>query len=312
MKLGASSEIFALETGMFKLDGGAMFGTVPKPIWEKAIPPDELNRIPMALRIILLRDLKTKRNLLVDTGIGFKWSEKLASIYAIDHSKFTLEKSLSAHGLKFEDITDVILTHLHFDHAGGATRPVQTGGATQPAGAARERSTGPGPSSDATKFVPTFPKAKYYIQKDNFDWATNPNSREAASYLPENFEPLIETKQLVICDGVKAFENAINWPGISVRLSYGHTVGLQCPLIKIEGKSFFYPSDMIPTSSHIPVPWVMGYDIHVIKLLEEKENLLAEAVRDQWIFVYEHDPVIPATTVIKGPKHYSRGDVVAL
>jgi glyoxylase-like metal-dependent hydrolase (beta-lactamase superfamily II) len=245
MKIG-ESEIFALETGMFKLDGGAMFGTVPKPLWEKAIPPDELNRIPMALRIILLRDLKTKRNLLVDTGIGHKINEKFAKIYAVDYSTNTLEKSLAAHGLKSDDITDVILTHLHFDHTGGSTKADASG-----------------------KIVPTFAKAKYYIQKENYDWATAPNSREAASYLPENFLPLLESKQLIICDGVEDLEQKIKWPGVSARISSGHTVGLQCPLITLGDKKFFYPSDLIPTSAHVPLPWVMGYDIHVIKILEE-------------------------------------------
>ncbi|MDB5039245.1 MAG: fold metallo-hydrolase [Bacteriovoracaceae bacterium] len=284
-----SSEIYALETGTFKLDGGAMFGTVPKPIWEKAIPPDGQNRIPMALRVILLKDSKQKRNLIVDTGIGEKWTEKMVGIYAIDHSQDSLEKNLAKHGLKPEDITDVILTHLHFDHTGGSTKEISEG-----------------------KFVPTFPNAKYYVQKDNFDWATAPNSREAASYLPQNFMPLVDSKQLVICNGVQEFEKAIHWPGITVRLSYGHTIGLQCPLISLGNRKFFYPSDMIPTASHIPVPWVMGYDIHVIKLLEEKEALLEEAVRDQWIFIYEHDPVSPATGVLKGKKHFERGPVVQI
>lgn len=288
MRLG-DCEIYALETGMFKLDGGAMFGTVPKTIWEKAIPPDDQNRIPMALRIILLKNLKTGRNLLVDTGIGEKWSEKLRAVYAIDHSQYTLEKSLAAHGLKPENITDVILTHLHFDHTGGSTKPQADG-----------------------SFAATFPNATYYIQKDNYEWAVNPNSREAASYLPENFQPLVVSGKLKICDGIKGFEQAIQWEGISVRLSYGHTIGLQCPLITLEGKKFFYPSDMIPTASHLPVPWVMGYDIHVIKLLEEKEVLLEEAARDKWVLIYEHDPVLPATEVIKGPKHYQKGPSVSL
>jgi glyoxylase-like metal-dependent hydrolase (beta-lactamase superfamily II) len=160
--------------------------------------------------------------------------------------------------------------------------------------------------------VPTFAKAKYYIQKENYDWATAPNSREAASYLPENFLPLLESKQLIICDGVEDLEQKIKWPGVSARISAGHTVGLQCPLITLGDKKFFYPSDLIPTSAHVPLPWVMGYDIHVIKILEEKEAILEEAVRDHWIFIYEHDPVIPATTVIKGPKHFSKGDTIFL
>lgn len=274
---------------MFALDGGAMFGSVPKTMWEKAIPPDAQNRIPMALRLILLRDLKSNRNLLVDTGIGHKLNDKMNQIYAVDHSKFTLEKSLAAHGLKPEDITDVVLTHLHFDHTGGATKLDQNG-----------------------KAVPTFKKAKYYIQRLNYDWAVTPNSREAASYLPENFMPCVNSNQMVICEGADDFEKKLNWPGFTVRVSIGHTVGLQCPLIKIEDKTFFYPSDLVPTSAHVPVPWVMGYDIQIIKILDEKEAILEEAVRDNWIFIYEHDPVIAATTVIKGPKHYAKGEVVAV
>ncbi len=282
-----SAEIRSLETGLFKLDGGAMFGTVPKIIWENSIKPDDQNRIPMALRVILLRDHRSKRNLLVDTGIGNKWSEKLKTIYCIDHSESTLEKSLDEAGLKPEDITDVILTHLHFDHTGGSTVIDSEG-----------------------KLTPTFKNAKFYIQKDNYDWALRPNSRESASYLRENFMPLVDSKQLIICDGPEDFEKKINWPGISVRVSYGHTVGLQCPLITFENQKFFYPSDLIPTSAHVPLPWVMGYDIHVIKILDEKEKILEEAVRDNWIFIYEHDPKIAATTVKKGPKHFEAGEII--
>lgn len=286
MKIGAI-EIKPLETGYFKLDGGAMFGSVPKTLWEKAIPPDEKNRIPMALRIILLRNEESGRNLLVDTGIGHKWPEKLEKIYCIDHSQYTLKDSLKKEGLEPKDITDVILTHLHFDHAGGATEKTEDG-----------------------NLVPTFENAKHYIQKDNYQWATKPNSREAASYLPENFKPLEINKQLIICEGIEGFENEINWDGLSVRLSYGHTIGMQCPLIDIEGQKFFYPSDMIPTSAHVPLPWVMGYDIHVIKLLEEKEAILKESAEDSWSYIYEHDPVLPSTKVIRGDKHFERGEVV--
>ncbi len=278
-------EVFAPNTGMFRLDGGAMFGTVPKPLWEKAIPPDEQNRIPMALRIMVIKDSVTKRVLLVDTGIGKKWSEKLSKIYAIDHSKDTLESALSSCGVTVDSVTDVVLTHLHFDHTGGST-------IVDPSG----------------KIVPAFKNATYYIQKDNFDWATRPNSREAASYLAENFMPLKEAGKLQIVDGIEAFEKAVEWPGLSVRLSYGHTIGLQCPLFKADGATFFYPSDLIPTSSHVPLPWVMGYDIHVLKILDEKDEILKEAERDSWIFVYEHDPVLPATKVKKGSKHFERGE----
>lgn len=287
MRLG-HFEIKAINTGMFKLDGGAMFGTVPKPMWEKAISPDEMNRIPMALRLILLRDHQTKRNLLVDTGIGRKWPEKLEKIYSIDHSEENLESALATEGLTPSDITDVILTHLHFDHAGGATSKNSQG-----------------------ELIPTFPNAKYYIQKDNFDWATRPNSREAASYLPENFEPLVRSGSLIVCDGVKDFEAKIQWPGISVVVSYGHTIGLQCPKITIEGRTFFYPSDLIPTSAHIPIPWVMSYDIHVIKILDEKESVLQRATQEDWIVIYEHDPKVPASRVHKGAKHYEAGSALS-
>lgn len=276
----------ALETGFFKLDGGAMFGTVPKPLWEKAIPPDEQNRIPMALRVVLISDAKTGRHLLIDTGIGHKWAPKYEQIYAIDHSKHTLEDSLKAVGLGFNDITDVVLTHLHFDHAGGATYRTEDG-----------------------VLKPRFPRATYYIQRANVEWATAPNSREAASYLPENFEPLSEVGALKICDGVADFEKQVNWPGLSVYISNGHTLGLQCPIVRTAGETFFYPSDLIPTSAHLPIPWVMGYDIHVIKVLDEKEEILQKAADEKWILIYEHDPIHPATRVKKGPKHFERGEI---
>lgn len=286
MRIG-DFEITTPNVGMFRLDGGAMFGAVPKTLWSKAIPADELNRIPMALRLILLKDLKRGRILLVDTGIGHKSSAKFEEIYAVDYSRFSLDRALIDANLKPEDITDVVLTHLHFDHTGGSTRR-DAGG----------------------EIVPTFPKAKYYIQKQNFDWATKPNSREAASYLGENFLPLCQTHQLVICDGPEELARELKWPGFSVRVSNGHTIGLQCPLIEIENQKFFYPSDLIPTSAHVPLPWVMGYDIQIIKILDEKEAILKEAASEGWIFIYEHDPVIAASRIVKGSKHYEKAEAV--
>ena len=280
MKVG-EFQIQSLETGRFKLDGGAMFGSVPKKLWERAIPADADNRIDMAARIVLLQDLKSGRHLLMDTGNGHKWPEKLLKIYAIDYSEFTLEKSLAQVGLKETDITDVVLTHLHFDHAGGATK-----------------------INDAGQIVPSFPNATYYVQKDNYEWATKPNSRESASYLPENFEPLVAAGILEICDGVDEFSKKLNWPGFEVFISYGHTIGLQAPIVRIGNETFFYPADMIPTSHHVPIPWVMGYDIHVIKLLEEKEQLLQRAATENWTLIYEHDPKIKASKVRKTEKHY--------
>lgn len=288
MKLG-SFEVHTVETGFFKLDGGAMFGSVPKKLWERKIRADEDNRIPMAARVLLVRDHKSGRNLLIDTGNGHKWDEKFLKIYGLDYSQTNLEKSLSELGLKPEDITDVVLTHLHFDHAGGATK-----------------------WDENKNVIPTFPNATYYVQKKNFEWASSPNSREAASYLPENFKPLDDLGQLKICDGVSEFEKTIQWPGISGRISDGHTIGLFAPVIQVENETFFYPTDMIPTSAHVPVPWVMGYDIHVIKLLEEKEEVLKEAKANDWILVYEHDPVVKASRVKEGKKYLEADTAIDL
>jgi len=285
MKIG-NFELFAPNTGMFKLDGGAMFGSVPKTMWQKAIPPDEFNRIPMSLRVMIIKDPQNKRNLIVDTGIGTKMPQKLQDIFCVDHNEANLEKALQSGGLKFDDITDVLLTHLHFDHTGGSTY------------------------LDGGQLKVRFPKAKYYIQKDNYDWAVKPNSREAASYLPENFIPVQEAGQLVICDGPEDFEKKINWPGLSVYVSYGHTVGLQCPIFRAANDCFFYPSDLIPTAAHIPLPWVMGYDIHVIKILEEKEKILERAAKENWCFIFEHDAEIPACRIKKGAKHFERTETV--
>lgn len=283
------ASVRTLETGEFKLDGGAMFGSVPKKLWEKKIPADADNRIPMAARIVLVQDAQQGRNLLIDTGNGHKWSDKLLKIYALDYSKHTLQKSLQEAGLTSDDITDVILTHLHFDHAGGATK-----------------------WDGNHNVIPTFPKATYYTQKKNYEWATARNSREAASYLPENFEPLNQTGQLKICDGPEDFKKQIQWPGFEVTMSDGHTIGLQAPIFEVDGMKYFYPTDMIPTSAHVPVPWLMGYDIHAIKLLDEKQEVLERAVAENWTVIYEHDPVVKASKVIKGEKHFEAAAAIHL
>lgn len=279
MQLG-SFELHALETSRFQLDGGAMFGTVPKPLWSKKIPADEQNRIPMAARVLLVRDLKSKRNLLIDTGMGEKWDEKKVQIYGIDYS-ITLQKNLQSLGLSEKDITDVLITHLHFDHTGGSTERNQKG-----------------------ELQPTFPNANYYVQQKNYAWAIEPNPREAASYLAENFVPLYETGQLVLCDGAEDAQHKIAWPGLRIWLSNGHTKAMQCPLIQLEGQSFFFPADLIPTTAHLPVPWVMGFDIDVVQTIQEREEVLQQASKNSWILIYEHDPFCPASTVQKGKKHY--------
>lgn len=272
MKIG-KYEVYAIETGRFKLDGGAMFGIVPKTIWEKLNPSDDKNRIELALRTLLI--INEHRKILVDTGMGKKWEQKYIEIYGIDHSRYTLESSLAKIGLKVDDITDVIITHLHFDHAGGATML----------------------ENDGT-IRPTFKNATYYVQKRNIELAMNPNEKDRASYLPENFIPLIEFNQIEIVDGeFEIFE------GIEIIVSDGHTFGQQ--LVKVsDGKTtLLYCGDLIPTSSHIPIPYVMAYDLQPLVTMEEKKKLLKKAVDENWILFFEHDPYVDCATVKQGKKH---------
>jgi len=273
MKIG-KYELYAVETGRFRLDGGAMFGIVPKVIWNKLNPADERNRIELALRTLLI--VGNDKKILVDTGIGNKWQDKYRDIYGIDHSKFTLETSLEKLGFKTDDITDVILTHLHFDHAGGSTF-IDKDGAIKP----------------------TFKNATYYVQKSNLELALNPNEKDRASYLKENFTPLIEFNQLEVVDG--EFEI---FDGIELIVSNGHTTGQQLVKISDGSKTVVYCGDLIPTSSHIPIPYVMAYDLRPLVTMEEKKKLLKRAVDENWILFFEHDPYADAATVKAGKKNY--------
>ncbi|HRO67867.1 MAG TPA: MBL fold metallo-hydrolase [Pseudobdellovibrionaceae bacterium] len=261
-------EVIPLPTGIFGLDGGAMFGTVPKVLWEKTNPPDEKNRIPMEARALLLKS--PARQIVIDTGNGgdfvHKYGEKLghkfAELYNISDEGPSLKKSLARAGVSPAEITDVILTHLHFDHAGGAT----------------EWRDG--------KLQPTFPNAKYYVQKRNLETASKPNLRERASYFPANFQPLLEAGVLEVLDG--AVENLM--PGISVAISDGHTQGQQ--IVKItDGKNgLLYGGDLVPTSTHVRTPWLMGYDLNPLVLMEEKQKYLGPVADQGWHLFFEHDP----------------------
>lgn len=280
MKIG-SYELHSIETGRFGLDGGAMFGIVPKTIWNKLNPSDDENRIDLALRTLLITG--NKRNILVDNGIGTKFSEKYKKIYKIDHSKYNLDSSLKRYNLETRDITDVILTHLHFDHAGGSTY----------------REDG--------ELKLTFPNATYYVQKANYEWALIPNDKERGSYLKENFIPVLEKGKLQLVEG--KFEII---PHIDVIISDGHTTGLQLVRISDKKNTLVYCADLIPTTSHIKIPYIMGYDIEPLKIMREKKELLSKACSDNWTLFLEHDIITEAVKVKKTEKGFEVMEKVSL
>jgi glyoxylase-like metal-dependent hydrolase (beta-lactamase superfamily II) len=271
---------FAVDTGRFRLDGGAMFGNVPKVLWEKQLPADENNRIEMALRSLLLK--KDDKLILVDTGMGHKWSEKQMDMYQLDYSKYNLKDSLDVLGFSTEDITDVILTHLHFDHTGGSTEWVDE------------------------ELKPTFPGARHYVQRANLETAQQPNIRERASYLGENFEVLLERELLEILDGeMELFE------GLTLKISNGHTVGMQTISLVSGDQGLYYCADLIPTAAHVSPAWTMGYDIHPVMVIEEKQVFLDDVEKHNGILFYEHDPYVCATTLGKDKRgRHAAGDVV--
>lgn len=280
MRIG-NYELAPIETGRFGLDGGAMFGVVPKPLWEKLHPPDERNRITMAARALLLRD--GTRTILVDAGNGTKLPEKLAAIYRVDTRSDALVASLSARGVSPDEVTDVILTHLHFDHAGGATHRVDG------------------------VLKPTFPNARYHVQRDQWEAALRPTERDRASFIPEDFLPLRDHSLLDFAEG----EGEL-LPGIRLRLLHGHTTALQAPLISDGATTLFFCADLFPLASHLQLPWIMGYDLRPLVTLEEKRRVLGEALEQQWILFFEHDPRIVAGKLEAGEKGPVLGAAVSL
>lgn len=251
-------ELLSLSDGIMRLDGGAMFGVVPRAFWEKTNPADELNRIVIGVNPLLIK--AEGCNILVDTGNGDKFSEKLLKIYGIEREP-TLLKSLSDAGFRPEDIDIVINTHLHFDHCGGNTSLMDG------------------------KLSPTFPYARYIVQRAEWEDATKPNELTKASYLPENFIPLMESGRVELVDG-----DLEVYPGVTVVQTPGHNRGHQSVKIGSDGKTAFYLGDMIPTAAHIPLPYVMGYDLYPLELLELKRRILREALEWHWLMIFEHDP----------------------
>jgi len=261
-------KLFTINTGYFKLDGGAMFGVVPKSMWNKINPADENNLCSWALRCLLIED--GNRLILIDNGNGDKQDAKFFSHYYL-HGDDTLEKSLAKYGFHPDDITDAFLTHLHFDHCGGSIR------------------------RDGNKLVPAFKNATYWSNKEHWDWAVYPNEREKASFLKENILPIEESGHLIFVDVAGSLNGRLGetsfTENISVRFVMGHTQAMMLPQIKYKDKTIVYMADLLPSQGHIPLPYVMAYDMFPLTTLNEKKSFLKEAVENDYILFFEHDPV---------------------
>jgi len=258
-------EVRFLHSGNFYLDGGSMFGVVPKTLWEKKAPPDERNRIRLATNSLLVR--APGKTIVVETGNGAKWDAKLRNIYGIGEGD-GLQAALGKTGVKPEEVDLVINTHLHFDHAGGNTRPVQ----------ARD--------------VPAFPRAKYLVQRAELQHAMHPTERDRASYFPDRFVPITEAGQWQLVEG-----DVEILPGISVVRIPGHNENIQAVKISGGGKTLLFVADLIPTRHHLPLPWIMAFDLYPMQTLETKRRRIAEIIQGGWIVVFGHDPELPAATL---------------
>ena len=261
-------KLYSINTGYFKLDGGAMFGVVPKSMWNKINPADENNLCSWALRCLLIED--GNQLILVDNGNGNKQDAKFFSHYYL-HGDDTLDKSLAKYGFSKADITDVFLTHLHFDHCGGSIM------------------------RDSDKLVPAFKNAAYWSNKEHWDWAVYPNEREKASFLKENILPIEESGRLQFIEVTGGSNGKLGetifTENISVRFVSGHTESMMLPQIKYNDKTIVFMADLLPSAGHIPIPYVMAYDMFPLTTLNEKKSFLKEAVEGDYILFFEHDPV---------------------
>jgi glyoxylase-like metal-dependent hydrolase (beta-lactamase superfamily II) len=255
--------ITPIHAGHLKLDGGAMHGIVPKTLWSRVNPPDDDNLCTWAMRCLLVET--GARKILIDTGLGTKQDEKFRSHFQ-PHGPQDLLSSLREHGLEPEEITDVLLSHLHFDHVGGAVL-----------------------RRENAELVPQFPEATYWSNERHWNWALEPNSREAASFLPENILPLQHAGRLRFIDVQR---DDVEWlPGITLRFLYGHTEAMMMPIFERPGATpLVYAVDLLPSAAHISMPWVMAFDVRPLATLEEKERLLSEALAGDWELLFEHDP----------------------
>lgn len=271
-------KLYPIETGNFKLDGGAMFGTIPKSIWQKTNPADGQNKIELAMRALLIED--GDRLILIDCGIGNKQSQKFFGYYDL-WGDYDLETSLAQYGFTKEDVTDVFLTHLHFDHCGGAVQMDATQGG----------------------YELTFKNAKYWSNSSHWDWAAKPNPREKASFLPENFLPIKESGNLNFIDLPSEGNYLRDSPlGFDIIFVDGHTDKQMLPVIRYKGKNIVYVADLVATVGHIPLVYVMGYDTRPLLTMQEKSDFLEKAVQEEYLFFFEHDPYRELATVSRTEK----------
>ena len=259
--------LYTIETGLFKLDGGAMFGVVPKSIWQKLNPPDENNMCTWAMRCLLIQD--ENHLILIDNGMGNKQDAKFFGHYYL-HGENSIDRSLAAHGFSKDDVTDVFLTHLHFDHCGGSI--IRQG----------------------DKLIPAFKNAIYWSNEQHWNWAVHPNDREKASFLKDNIFPIQESGQLkfIATGDIVSFTDSMK-----IRFAYGHTDAMMLPQISYKNKTIIYMADLLPSAAHIPLPYIMAYDMFPLKTLLEKKEFLNEASENDYILYFEHDPKIECCTL---------------
>lgn len=258
--------LYSINTGYFKLDGGAMFGVVPKSIWNKINPADENNMCSWALRCLLIED--GNRLILVDNGMGDKQDAKFFGHYYM-HGDDTLDKSLAVHGFNRNDITDVILTHLHFDHCGGSIK------------------------REGDKLVPAFANATFWSNERHWKWATQPNEREKASFLKENILPIQESGQLKFIETHQS-----DFPAnVTIRQAFGHTDAMMLPTVQYKNRTIVFMADLLPSVGHIPLPYVMAYDMFPLQTLNEKKAFLTEAQQEDFVLFLEHDPQVECCTL---------------